>query len=442
MRRSFRIFLCLALTLGGMQQAQAAVEVKTTRLGHGVKAWYAESAQVPVIDIEISLEGAGYASDPAGKEGRAALAAAMLTQGAGSLDALQFQQALEDGAIQLDTQLLADRLIIRLHCLRDQVARGGELLSLALSQPRLAAADLAREKTSLSTQISQLEETPDYRTDRLLETTGFSGHPYANAPYGHATSIATLTAEDVRQYFTTYAVRGNVLIAAAGDVDASLLDTTLTPVINALRDGEPAPLISQTSLKATGTTVRETMEVPQTVVMFASEAIARDDSRFYTAYVLNHILGGDGLIARLANRVRQQKGLVYGIDTQIDIRRGIPMLRGGFATRNASAEEAIDAVKQVLSELHDRGVTTEECTDAKTYIIGSNALRLDSSRSISDMLLSMQINRLGEDYLTQRKGYFEAVSCAEVSKMAAELLDPSRFLFARVGGETAPKASP
>ena len=66
--------------------AQAAIEVKTTAITDGVRAWYAESNQVPVVDIQISFEGAGYASDPAGKEGRAALAAAAGDQALRLLD--------------------------------------------------------------------------------------------------------------------------------------------------------------------------------------------------------------------------------------------------------------------------------------------------------------------------------------------------------------------
>lgn len=433
------IVLLTILTCAIAAPGHAAIEVKTSRISHGVKVWYAESNQVPVVDIRLSFEGAGYASDPAGKEGRAALAAAMLTQGAGNLDALGFQRALDDGALQLSAVVEADRLIIRLHALRDQVERGGELLTLALAQPRFAPADLEREKTALITRIAQLNETPDYQTSRLFDTQAFAGHPYTNPPYGTAASLRTVTADDLKQYFTTYATRGNVMVSAAGDVDSTLLDTVLQPVIEALRDGDAATPTSSVTLQGGGTTQRQEMNVPQTVVQFAAPALARDDPKFYAAYLLNHILGGNGLVSRLADRVRQQKGLVYGITTEIDIRRGIPLLQGRFATRNATATEAVEEVKRTLGDLRDKGVTTEECTDAKTYVIGSNVLQLDNSRQVAGMLLSMQVNRLGEDYLEKRETYFNAVACADINRVAQELLDPSKFFFVMVGGDATAK---
>src|SRR5690606_38697996 len=95
MRRNLRGWMVAWVLCAVAAPALASVDVETTRLGHGVRAWYAASQAVPVVSVAISIEGAGYAGDPMGKEGRAALAAAMLTEGAGPYDALGFAQALE-----------------------------------------------------------------------------------------------------------------------------------------------------------------------------------------------------------------------------------------------------------------------------------------------------------------------------------------------------------
>jgi zinc protease len=422
--------------------AYAAIEVETKRIGHGVSVWYAASPHVPVVDIQLVFEGAGYASDPAGREGRAALAAAMLMEGAGTLDALAFQRALDDGALQLNASVTTDQLVIHLHGLRDQVQRGGELLALALAQPQFAPTDLSRMKTTMQAQLAQMQETPDYQAMRLFDTTAFAGHPYANPIYGTAESLGLMTANDLRQYLTTYATRGNLRIAAAGDVDDDLLDAILTPVVEALREGDAATSIASVTLKGSGSLVRQAMAVPQTSVQFALPSVARDDPKFYAAYVLNHILGGNGLVSRLADRVRQQQGLVYGIGTELDVRRGISLLRGEFATRTATTSQAVDAVKQVMTELRDKGITSQECEDAKTYVIGATMLRLDSSQQVANMLMVMQVQNLGEDYLEKREGYFAAVKCADLNALAAEMLDPAKLLIAVVGDEAPTKVTP
>jgi zinc protease len=415
--------------------AHAAVAVETTSIGHGVKAWYATNDTVPVVDIILSFEGAGSASDAEGKSGRAAFAASLLTEGAGALDSSAFRRALEEKAITMDVSTEEDRLKIHIYCLREHAARAGELLAMALAAPRLDESDQLRMKADIGSLMARLNEHPGYRAERALVERAFKDHPYANAPYGSTASLAALNAQDVKDYFKTYVTRGSLIVAASGDVDASLLDDVLGPVIDVLADNDSGPVsVTQATLGGAGEMLQQSMAIPQTTILFAAPAIARDDPKFYALYLLNHILGGSALFSRLGDDVRREKGLVYSIDTDLDIKRGASLISGSLATRNATAAQAITEVKAVLTSMHDKGVTTEECADAKSYVIGSFTRKLDSSTSIANLLLSMQVHRLGEDYISKRESYFKKVSCADINAVAAQLLNPSRFLFVSVGG--------
>lgn len=431
----FRASLVATLLLLSAGVAHAEIEVETSSLGHGVKAWYAEDHSVPVVDIVLSFEGAGSVSDPEGKSGRAAFAASMLTEGAGTLDSAAFQRALEEKAITLTAEAEEDRLTIHLYCLREHAARAGELLALALSKPQLAEADQVRMKAELTSLVSQLEESPGYQARRLLASRAFKGHPYSNPMYGDKASIAKLSAQDIRDYLATYVTRGNVLVAASGDVGRDLLDEMLEPVIDGLAANDSgAVAVSKIEAMGAGETLTKTMEVPQTAVYFVAPAIARDDPRFYAEYLLNYIIGGDTLHSRLGQEVRQKQGLVYSINTGLDLKRGNASLGGGFATRNANTAAALEAVKATLSDIHTKGVTTEECEDARRYVVDAFARQLDSAGAVSHFLLSMQIDHLDEDYIEKRAEYFNNVKCSEINEMAASVLNPANFLFAVVGG--------
>jgi zinc protease len=159
--------------------------------------------------------------------------------------------------------------------------------------------------------------------------------------------------------------------------------------------------------------------------------------------LLNHILGGNALFSRLGEQVRQQQGLVYSIDTDLDMKRGTHLISGTLATKNATADEAMAEVKAVLRSLYEKGVTTEECADAKSYVIGAFTRQLDSSSSLSNLLLAMQVHGLGEHYITERASLFKKVSCGDVNALAAKLLNPANFLFVAVGGAAdAPASAP
>jgi zinc protease len=414
--------------------AQAEISVETLRLGHGVRGWYARSESVPVVHVAMSFEGAGSISDPAERAGRAMMVAAMLTEGAGGMDAVAFQRALEDKAIDLSISASDDRLRIDVHCLREHAAAAGQLLATALAQPHFAPADLARVKTQALSQLQRLEESPVFQASRAFEEKAFAGHPYAAEHYGSPASLKVMAAQDLRDYMGTYITRGNVLVSAAGDVDRSLLRDMLGPVIDALgaSDAGPVPAAS-VAMQGANEALDVAMDVPQSTVVFAAPALPRSDKRFYAMYLLNDILGGNGLTSRLADGLRQKKGLVYGVSTSLDERDGISLLRGALATRTETATQAGDAVRALLREMATRGVTTQECDDARTHVLGAFPLQLDGSRNMATMLLVMRMYGLGEDYIETRQEKFASVTCAEVNALAKEFLVPERFLFVTAG---------
>ena len=437
-----RNLLIVALALGFATTAHAEIDIASTRLGHDVEAWYVENDRVPVVDVLISFEGAGTVSDPDGKGGRAAFASAMLTEGAGTMSSQDFQRALDENAITIDTHAGIDRMTVHIHCLRDHAKRAGELLALALTQPTLTDTDIARIKTQIGSLFLRMEESPGYQAERLLDQRAFKGHPYANPAFGTPATVANLGAQDVRDYLNTYVTRGNIVIAAAGDVDSSLLDDMLRPTVDALKNNDAGPVaVTKTTPQGAGEILRKFQELPQTVIAFTAPGIERSDKRFYTAYLLNQILGGSALTSRLSDQVRQQKGLVYSIETELDPRLGASLLSGSLATRNSTADTALAEVKSVLQTMHDKGVTPEECDDAKSYVLGHFPLQLDGSNAVAEMLLMMQIQHLGKHYIADRVHYFKDISCNDVNSLAADMLSPDKFLFAIVGG-TADGAAP
>ncbi len=412
-----------------------ALSVETVSLGNQTDAWMARDATLPIVDVLLSFEGAGTASDPSGKEGRAAFAAAMLTEGAGKLSALEFARALDAEAIQLSVDAQSDRVLVRVRALRENAARAGQLLTLALTKPTLAAPDIERIRQAFLTHLALLSEEPGYLANRRLEARAFGGHPYANPPYGTPATIAAMREADLRDYIATHIARGRLLVTAAGDVDAALLRDMLKPLVHELPYASP-PAVRVVSMQGEGEHIVEPHRFSQSTVVFAAPGIARDDPDFFAAYVLNHILGGNALVSRLSQQVRQEQGLVYSVATTFDIREGAALLRGALASRNETADRARRAVIEQVAQLSSQGVTREECQDARSHVLGAFAQEIDSTRDLNDKLMLMRVFHLGQDYLQTRMKAVAAVRCEDVTRMARRLLDPKRFLFVTVGGST------
>jgi zinc protease len=174
-------------------------------------------------------------------------------------------------------------------------------------------------------------------------------------------------------------------------------------------------------------------DVPQSRVLFGQEGVARDDPDFYAAYVANHILGGGGFGSRLTDEVREKRGLAYSVYSYLYPMDHAPLWLGGLGTANAAVGESIRLVRAEVARMAAGDIDDATLADAKTYITGSFPLRLTSNDQIASMLVSMQVNDLGIDYIERRNDYIEAVSLADVRRVAARLYDPETLLTVVVG---------
>lgn len=415
-----------------------AFDVERSGLSGGGNLLVLRDDSVPVVNIRVTFEGAGSASDTFGARGLAYLTSQMLLEGAGARSSDAFQDALAENAIHMSAGVDKDNLTIRITSLREHVPMALELLNDALTKPQLNAADLIRVKARTAARIARLSEQPEHRAGELLSNHMFPRHPYSNPLMGTGDELAKLEAVDIRAFMQTYLTAGNIMVAAAGDADADEIENLLDPMLGQLTENEIGAVpVARATLEGVGTIVREQAETPQTIILFALPWVARADDNFYASYVLNSLLGGQGLSSILMQDLRETDGLVYSVGTNLDLARGANMLVGYAATRNEKADEVIERITQRLGAIQKSGVTTQQCDAGKTYLLGRMKLELDNTASQADMLRAMQLYGLPENYLDKRDGIFKALSCSDINRMATSLLNPANITFAVVGGADA-----
>jgi zinc protease len=171
-------------------------------------------------------------------------------------------------------------------------------------------------------------------------------------------------------------------------------------------------------------------------VTFGQAGLKRDDPDWYAALVVNEILGGGGFRGRLVKEIREKRGLAYGVSTGLVPYRHAGLILGSVATENARVADSIALIRKEWQRMRDEGPTEDELRDAKIYLIGSFPLGLDSTRRIAGVLVAMQRDGLGIDYLDHRAELISGVTLDQARAVARRLYDPARLSFAVVGDPT------
>ena len=411
--------------------AHAASTVERVVSQGGIEAYLLSEPSIPFLSLSMHFKG-GAALDPQGKEGLSYMISGLLDEGAGELDSQAFRTELEDLAIRLSFDAGRDEFTGRLKTLTDKRQRAFELLRLALAEARFDAEPVERIRNQIQASLRQRSEDPDYLAGLAWFETAFPGHPYGRPLRGTVESIAGLTVDDLRGFVDRRLARDNLVIGVAGDVTAE----ELKPLLDLAFGDLPAHSVPVDIADVTpdgGQTVIVRRDIPQSRVSFGETGIERDDPDFYAAYVANHILGGGGFTSRLTDEVREKRGLAYSVYSYLYPADHSAMWLGGLGTTNAAVGEALRLVRQEVGRMARGEVDEATLADAKTYLTGSFPLRLTSNDAIAAMLVSMQVNDLGIDYLDKRNGYIEAVSLDDVRRVAARLYDPARLLVVVVG---------
>jgi zinc protease len=109
------------------------------------------------------------------------------------------------------------------------------------------------------------------------------------------------------------------------------------------------------------------------------------------------------------------------------------MLFGGTSTKNERAAESLQVIQGEIRSLAEAGPSAEELDKAKKYLVGSYALRFDSSTKIAAHLVRLQAEGHGVDYLDARNGLIEAVTLEDAKRVAKRLFGDGSLLVAVAG---------
>lgn len=414
----FLALFCLFLFLHSPVQAK----VETIAANEHFSFLALPSKALPMAVIQLSFENVGAVSDPEDKAGRAFIAANMLMEGTQNLSSLTLRKRLEDHAIDIRVSAGRDNVTLTLQTLTRHLKTAMSLLEEIITQPRFDSTNFATLKRQHLSALKKQSESPGWLASTHFDAYAFGDHPYALPRKGTEKSVAALTIDDLKQWHKGLSQQ-NMKVSAAGDIAGDTLSATIRNLLSKLPKQNSLPKISPApEIKGDKAPIIIEQKVPQTVALFGMPSIERNNKDFYAAYVMNHILGGGGLVSRLSNQLRQKHGLVYYASSSLSPSPYSAALYGNFATKNEDALKATKLMQQVLSDFAQKGVSQAEVTNAIDYLTGSFPLALDTLGAQVAYLSTMQRFNLGADYLEKRNDYFRAVTADDINRLAAKIL--------------------
>lgn len=422
----------LALIIGlAALPARAEVNIQEITTPGGITAWLVEEHAIPFVALELRFRG-GASLDAPGKRGATNLMVSLLEEGAGERDAQAFARATEEIAARFSYDVNDDAVQVSARFLTETRDQAIDLLRDSLVAPRFAPDALERVRGQMLAVIRSNLKDPDQIASNAFARQVYGDHPYGSPETGTIESVSALTREDVLAAHKGALAHDRIYVSAVGDISPEELSRLLDRLLGDL-PATGAPLPGRAEVNLPGGIMVVPYDTPQSVAIFGQPGIAREDSDFFAAYILNHIVGGGGFSSRLMAEVREKRGLTYGVYSYLLDKDAAELWVGSVSSANDRVAKAIEVIRQEWARVRQEGVTPEELADAKTYITGAYPLRFDGNGKIADIAVGMQFDGLPIDYISTRNDRMNAVTLEDVNRVARELMDPDKLTFVVVG---------
>ncbi len=411
--------------------AVAAADIRVETSPGGLSYWLVEERTIPMVALEISFDG-GAAADPEALAGAANFLSAMLDEGAGALDSVAFSARAQLLASNFSFSASRDAFSVSARMLTENLDDSVELLRLALTEPRLDDEPLSRVRGQIVSRLRSNETDPNSLASNAWFAAAFPGDPYGRPTEGTLETIGAMTADDLRDAHARLLTRGGARIGVVGAIDAETAGAMIDRLLGGLPEAAPETGPMLTPAPPPGVTVID-FDAPQSTVIFGHEGPLRDDPDFIPAFVMNHILGGGGFSSRLTVEVRELRGLAYSVYAYLATLDRAGLALGGVGTSNARVAESVEVIRAEWRRMAEEGVSADELRAAQQYLTGAYPLRFDSNARIAGILVGLQRDGLGPEYVQERNALVEAVTTEDIARVAAKWLRPDALSFVVVG---------
>ncbi len=433
------------MTPAGCAEAHAAAPVSALwdwpelaltkqTLPNGLRVILAENHSVPLVWLSWVAR-AGIACDSVEQAGLAALTPLLVREGTARRDASAISSQIDDLGADLVVGCDWDSAFVNLELLSSDLAAGADLLldmAGAACFPELAVARVRQQRVFAAT--ARLRQPKALAEDTLARVLYGADSAYGHAPLGTPATLQGIASATVTRFHNEHFGSSNSCLVVVGSFDSAavidLLGSFALPS-RAAAAHRPGPASSPPSAGA-ALHLLDVAGSAHAEIRMGHLGVARDNADLPALQVLNAILGG-GPTSRLAENLRQRRGLTYHVRSRFDARQ-----QGGhFVVETAVASDAaalaVAGITDEIERLRQEPVELEELEQAKCRLLGADLRRLQNIIDTGGMLTPFSFAGDPAQALERRRQTIAVVAPNTLLELARRHLQPEHLLAVVVG---------
>ena len=368
---------------------------------------------------------AGTRDERSGEEGMAHFCEHMTFKGTEKRNALQIINALEGLGGELNAFTNKEDTTFYAAISKEHFTQAVNVLTDIVFHSQYPQQEIDKEVEVICDEIESYNDSPAELIYDEFENILFKGHPLGHNILGKAEQLRTYTTEDALRFVGRYYRPDNAIFFAYGDIDfkrlCKLLENPNNPTIpnNPNNPIIPKPLTEKTIIRELST--------HQAHVMLGTRAYDIHHPLRISLYLLNNILGGPGMNARLNLSLRERNGLVYTVESTMVSYSDTGMWCIYFGCDPHDVKKCLRLVHRELDKVMQKPLSDTQLRNAKRQLKGQIAIACDNHEQFALDFGKSFLHYGWEKDITHLYESIDKVTAEGIQKVANELFTTERL---------------
>lgn len=395
----------------------------THTLSDGLRIIHLPSAQ-PVVYCGYAIA-AGTRDELAGsEEGMAHFCEHITFKGTSRRSSMKILGCLESVGGDLNAFTNKEETVYHAAVLRDNIDRAVDLLTDIVFHSTYPQTEIDKEVEVIVDEIESYNDSPAELVYDLFENAIFRGHPLGHNILGTAEQLRTYTTDDARRFTGRFYRPQNAVFFAYGDVDFGRLVRLLEKAhADMPAGGEPVVKAAAPLPPYCPQTVERNMDTHLAHVMLGTRAYDVHDDRRIALYLLNNILGGPGMTARLNVSLRERNALVYTVESMMQSYSDTGLWAVYFGCDPKNVGRCMKLIRRELDKVTERQLSESALKAAKKQIRGQIGIACDSRESFALDFAKSFLHYGWKKDVTALCSRIDALTAADLQSVARETLE-------------------
>ena len=320
---------------------------------------------------------AGTRDEAEEEQGMAHFVEHLIFKGTEKRKAWHILNRMENVGGDLNAYTNKEETVVYAAFLNEHLERAVELLGDIVFHSTFPQREVERETEVIIDEIQSYEDTPSELIFDDFEDMIFRGHPLGRNILGKPELLRSFRTENILAFTRRFYVPSNVVFFVQGRYDfkriTRLAERYWADLPAGTADNRRTPPRVYTPEKVT-----VDKDTHQAHVMIGSRGYDAHDDKRTALYLLNNILGGPGMNSRLNLSLRERRGLVYNVESNLTSYTDTGVFCIYFGTDERDLDTCMRLTRKELKRLRDAKLTTSQLTAAKKQLIGQIGVASDN----------------------------------------------------------------